>query len=113
LDLQKSSKFYENSKEVQEKLLNCPSADDMVSLVNDYILTLINKKRFNTSRIHFATTIIRENLASDNLKSVQDNLCVTEKTLQRMFESNVGISPRLYKRICQFNAAFQQLNRNF
>jgi AraC-like DNA-binding protein len=28
-----------------------------------------------------------------------------------MFESNVGISPRLYKRICQFDAAFQQLNR--
>ena len=28
-----------------------------------------------------------------------------------MFESNVGISPRLYKRICQFNAAFQQLNQ--
>lgn len=99
-----------STTDIQEKLLNCLSADNMVLLLNSYILNLINKKRIDTSRIDFATTIIRENLASANLKSVQHNLCVTEKTLQRMFESNVGISPGLYKRICQFSAAFQQLN---
>ena len=100
-----------DSNDVQERLLNCRSAPNMVLLLNNYILNLINKKRIDTSRIDFATTIIRKNLASDNLKCVQDNLCITEKTLYRMFESNLGISPRLYKRICQFNAAFNQLNR--
>lgn len=98
------------SKEVQEKLLHGKSASEMILLLDDYILGLIRKKRTDDSRIKLATSLIRQNLASDNLKSVQDDLCVTEKTLQRMFESNVGISPRLYKRICQFHAAFQQLN---
>lgn len=98
------------SLEIQEKLLNCLSADEMILLLDNYILNLINKKKNDACRIDFATAIIRENLAPDNLKIVQDKLCVTEKTLQRMFESNVGLSPRLYKRICQFNAAFQQLN---
>jgi AraC-like DNA-binding protein len=27
-----------------------------------------------------------------------------------MFEKNIGIAPNLYRRICQFNSAFQQLN---
>jgi AraC-like DNA-binding protein len=96
--------------ELQEKLLHCSSADDMILLLNNYVLNLINKKKKDTSRIEFATSIIKQSLVSDNLKTVQDSLCVTEKTLRRMFESNLGISPRLYKRICQFNAAFQQLN---
>ncbi|HTF30490.1 MAG TPA: AraC family transcriptional regulator [Flavitalea sp.] len=98
------------SNELEEKLLNCTTADKMVLILDNYILNLIDKKRKDTQRIAFATTLIKENLQCDNLKSVQDNLCVTEKTLHRMFESNLGVSPRLYKRICRFNAAFQQLN---
>ena len=35
---------------------------------------------------------------------------VTERTFQRMFEKNIGISLNLYRRVCQFNSAFQQLN---
>ncbi|MEO5891901.1 MAG: helix-turn-helix domain-containing protein [Ferruginibacter sp.] len=35
---------------------------------------------------------------------------LTERTFQRKFEKNIGIAPNLYRRICQFNAAFQQLN---
>lgn len=99
-----------HSGDVQEKLLNCISADGMISILDNYIVKLIHKKRKDSSRIDVATTFIRKNVASDCLKSVQDHLYVTEKTLQRMFESYVGISPRLYKRICRFSAAFQQLN---
>jgi AraC-like DNA-binding protein len=105
---------HSGSSDIQEKLLHCTSADGMVLLLNNYILNLINKKIRDSSRIDLATSLMSKNFATDNLKSVQENLCVTEKTLQRMFENNVGISPRLYKRICQFNAAFQHLNqRNF
>lgn len=95
---------------IQEKLLNCSSPNDMILLLNNYIITLINKKKADVSKINIATALIENNLANDSLKTAQDNLCVTEKTLQRMFEKNVGISPRLFKRICQFNTAFQQLN---
>jgi AraC-like DNA-binding protein len=27
-----------------------------------------------------------------------------------MFERNIGVAPNLYRRICQFNSAFTQLN---
>ena len=103
-----------DSGALQEKLLNCQSADDMVLLLNQYVLSRINKKKTDTSKIGFAIDLIRNNSASNSLKPIQNTLCVTEKTLQRMYEKNIGISPRMYKRVCQFNAAFQQLNfRNF
>jgi len=41
--------------------------------------------------------------------NVQQELFVTERTFQRMFEKNVGIPPNQYRRICQFNTAFRQL----
>ncbi|HEY8954756.1 helix-turn-helix domain-containing protein, partial [Chitinophaga sp.] len=28
------------------------------------------------------------------------------------FEQHIGLTPKMYSRICQFNAALQQLNRN-
>lgn len=96
--------------ELQEKLLHCSSADEMIVLLNNYVLSLIDKKKKDTSKIEFATSIIKQSVASDNLRKVQNSLCVTEKTLRRMFETHLGISPRMYKRIYQFNTAFQQLN---
>ncbi len=100
--------------DIEDQLLNCASADDMIAILNNYILGLIHKKKADASKIDIAATLIEKNSNGDNLKTVQRDLCVTEKTLQRMFETNVGISPRLYKRIYQFNRAFQQLNsRNF
>ena len=35
---------------------------------------------------------------------------MSERTFQRLFESNVGISPKMFSRICQFHSAFQQLD---
>ena len=42
---------------------------------------------------------------------MQDELYITERTFQRMFEDKVGVSPNQYRRIAQFNSAFQQLNQ--
>ncbi|HZG26650.1 MAG TPA: AraC family transcriptional regulator [Chitinophagaceae bacterium] len=96
---------------LQEQLLNSASSADMLSLLNKHISTLISRKKTDASKIHRATNLIRNNITKGSLRCVQENLYITEKTLLRMFEKHVGISPRLYKRICQFNAAFQQLSR--
>jgi AraC-like DNA-binding protein len=61
--------------------------------------------------IKYATKLIAENPSKEILKKVQDELYVTERTFQRMFEDKVGISPNQYRRIAQFNSAFQQLNQ--
>ena len=99
------------TRELQERLLNAASTKEMISLLDDYIFNLITRIKSEIQIIRFATNAIANNHDKDALVRIQKELCVTERTFQRMFVKNVGISPNQFRRVCQFNAAFQQLNR--
>ena len=96
---------------LQEQLLNADSTDTMIFLLDEFLLKLSTKIKADIRLIKYATNKIVQNPYAPILKEVQSELYVTERTFQRMFERNVGISPNQFRRICQFNNAFQQLNR--
>lgn len=96
---------------IQEQLLNATSTIQMLALLDDYLYSLTTKNKSDSCLIKYATTKIIQNPGNKILREVQSELCVTERTFQRMFERNVGVSPNQFRRICQFNNAFQQLNR--
>ena len=96
--------------ELQERLLNADSTQSMISLLDQYIFRLIIKTKVDSQLIRYATGLIVNNTSKDSLLYVQKEIHVTEKTFQRLFIKSIGIAPNLYRRICQFNAAFQQLN---
>src|SRR5262249_31367340 len=96
---------------LQEQLLNAASTDAMIVLLNEYLFNLVKKVKVNTPLIKYATNKIVQDPHPKILKEVQDELWVTERTFQRMFQQQVGVSPNQFRRICQFNNAFQQLNR--
>jgi AraC-like DNA-binding protein len=97
---------------IQEQLLNATSTTQMLELLNDYLFSLTTKIKANTDLIIYATNKIVQNPNNKILREVQNELYITERTFQRMFERNVGVSPNQFRRICQFNNAFQQLNRD-
>lgn len=99
------------AKALQEKLLNASSRNKMIGILDDFIFALITKVKTDANLIRYATRLIAESPSKEILTKVQDKLCVTERTFQRMFEQKIGISPNQYRRVAQFNAAFQQLNR--
>ena len=96
---------------LQEELLNADSTDAMIFLLDEYLFGLSTKIKSDTRLIQYATNRIGQNPCTEILKKVQSELCLTERTFQRMFHKNVGISPNQFRRICQFNNAFRQLNR--
>jgi AraC-like DNA-binding protein len=96
--------------ELQERLLNAASTREMINLLDDYVFSLITKTTVDCQLIRFATLAIAQNASKDALLKVQQELYITERTFQRLFEKNIGIAPNLYRRIWQFNNAFQQLN---
>jgi AraC-like DNA-binding protein len=96
--------------ELQERLLNAGTTAEMISLLNQYIYRLIVKTKVDSQLIRYATGLIAHNTSKESLLHVQKEIHVTEKTFQRLFIKSIGIAPNLYRRICQFNAAFQQLN---
>jgi AraC-like DNA-binding protein len=95
---------------LQEQLLNATTTNQMLSLLDDYIFGLITKTKMDNLRIKYATEKIAFNPCKNVLAKIQGDLCLTERTFQRMFEKNIGVSPNQFRRINQFNRAFQQLN---
>lgn len=95
---------------LQERLLNAKTLTDRLFLLDDYIIALTKKVKNDPAKIMYATEIISQNPFSKVLSQVQKELYVTERTFERLFEKNVGVSPNLFRRISQFNKAFQQLN---
>lgn len=95
---------------LKEQLLNAPSLHARLDLMNNYILKLSGNlyADINYSILYAVNTIQHRNgLAS--LRGIQDDLRITERTLQRLFDFHIGVSPKKFGKICQFNSAFRQL----
>ena len=105
--------YLKSAREInlQEQLLNEQQLDVRLKMMNDYIFELSVSNIFDYAKIAFATNALKANYHPNALVDLQKELNTTERSLQRLFESNVGISPRMFKRVWQFHAAFQQLNR--
>lgn len=98
------------TRELQEQLLNAGTTEKMIALLNEYVFSLITKTTVDCQLIRFATLAIVQNASKDALLKVQQELHITERTFQRLFEKNIGVAPNVFRRISQFNNAFQQLN---
>jgi AraC-like DNA-binding protein len=98
------------STELQESLLNAATLKEMICLLDNFIISLINRSKTECPLIKYATTKIANDPSKESLVLVQKELHITERTFQRLFEKNIGVAPNLYRRICQFNNAFTQLN---
>ncbi len=96
--------------ELNERLLNAGSTTEMISLLDDYIYGLITKVKSDLRVIKFVTDQIAANPSREILVNIQKETYLTERTFQRLFEKNIGISPNLFRWVSQFNAAFHQLN---
>ncbi|MEO6001077.1 MAG: helix-turn-helix transcriptional regulator [Chitinophagaceae bacterium] len=95
---------------LQDQLLNANTTEDMIALINSYIVSLVANSKNDCAAIKYAATKIASDPSGKMLTSLQKELFISERTFQRQFEKNIGIPPSLYRRIYQFNNGFQQLN---
>jgi AraC-like DNA-binding protein len=95
---------------IKERLLNAATLEQRLQLMEALILQLAGTGREPARDVHAATAAIRKSEGCCSLAALQKDLRITERSLQRLFEINIGLTPRMYGRICQFDAAFQQLN---
>ena len=95
---------------LQEQLLNAGTISQMILLLDNYIFSLMSKNKTDERLIKYATEKIFDKPYKDILSKIQKDICITERTFQRMFEKNIGVSPNQFRKIFQFNNAFQQLN---
>jgi AraC-like DNA-binding protein len=99
-----------SSRTLAERLLNTSPLKEQIGILADYLSGIIS---MNESHVDNLLQIaIRHLMNSDgriSLGDLQRNLNVSQRTFERRFEQYVGIPPKLFARICRFQAALKQL----
>lgn len=101
-----------NVHSIIEELRNAADTTDQVRSINELLLGLsvINERKIESS-IQHAIMHLSTNSANVSLEQLRTSLKITERTFERKFEQYVGVSPRLFLRICRFRDSLQQINR--
>lgn len=102
--------FPKRSDELQSRLVDSGNANLMMEILDEFIFHLIAHSREDCVRVRYAANKIMHDHSKESLVAVQKELHITERTFQRLFEKNIGVSPGMFRRICQFDAAFTELN---
>jgi AraC-like DNA-binding protein len=96
---------------LKERLLEAPSMDARADILRAFVLDLGSRRSpAGSGAASFATRAILESAGAIALGEIQARMGTTERSLQRVFDAEVGVSPRLFARICRFQSAFRRMN---
>jgi AraC-like DNA-binding protein len=95
-----------------EPLAQSIPVKDKIELLSQYLFFLIRK---NSSQDHYGMQYALQQIVAlkgnITVKSLQDHLYLSERSIERKFQQYVGMSPRLFTRICRFQASLTQLRK--
>lgn len=97
---------------LSEQLFNTPSLDDQIKLLSFHLIDqahLNHQKTDDSTR--YALTRIAETHGTVSLQELLLQTKLSERTLERRFKQSVGISPKLFSRICRFQESLNQLRQ--
>ncbi len=96
----------------KHKLLESDNSEDQVEIILDLMTQLIKSNRIpENDRIQHAISIILKHSGQVKVKELTEQLFITERTLERDFMSQVGLTPKQFAKIIQFQCSLNQLTR--
>lgn len=95
---------------VLEKLKENHQTLEQIKIITEYISDLFHKKAKQPElQLSLAIHLVLESKGKITVKSLTEQLHTTERTLQRLFLADVGISPKQFCKIIQFQSSHSQL----
>ena len=93
-----------------EQLQNSPTIQAQLELLIDFLLkTTAHPAHAPDPGVQHALTRLLATQGRVPLRQLQQETQLSERSLQRKFQHQVGVSPKLFARICQFQATLRQL----
>lgn len=93
-----------------DQLLHSSGLQEMLVALDCYLHQLIRTAKEVAPSLTYAYEQLVTNYSKETILNLQRELNISEKSLQRMFAKNIGISPNTFRRVRQFDAAFNDLN---
>lgn len=99
--------------QIKEPMANTTSTLEKIQIFSSRIWDLVKKNEvIQDECTNFAIRRIVESKGNIQLRSLQKELQLSERGLQRRFDQHVGISPKLFSRVCRFQASLTQLRKS-
>ena len=96
---------------LSDKLEHAATTSEKINILNNYLIRELNRNKYAPNpKMDYALQKILVSNGAVSLKELQLQLNLSERSFERKFNQHVGISPKLYSRICSFQAALKQLN---
>lgn len=98
---------------LSEKLLNCVSINVQIETLSSFVFSQMQKNMKQVDeRMQYALSKIIVSKGNISLKRLTETLNISERSFERKFNTYVGISPKLFSRICRFQTSLEQLKQN-
>ncbi len=98
-------------KAVTKQLTDTPDVSKRVEIIATFMTDLLQQTTTKPDqKIALAINLILSSNGTITVKALRENLHMTERTLQRLFIEYVGISPKQFAKIIQFQSSLNQLS---
>ncbi|MBB2148092.1 AraC family transcriptional regulator [Pedobacter gandavensis] len=102
-----------NQSFVSERLNHTHSTAEKIEVLSHFLLGKIKHRPLGSqSEMQFAMNKMMCSNGAVSLKMLQQELFFTERSFERKFKQYVGITPKLFSRICRFQSSLKQLNNH-
>lgn len=90
------------SKTLDDKILNAADNSGRISLLTDFLLSRLKDAQIKDKGIeHGVKQILRSN-GNTRIEAIAGTIGISNRQLERKFTNHVGMSPKMFSRICRF-----------
>lgn len=93
---------------LQEQLCYSPSVQQKVSYLSQFLLQQVNRNACDNKKLDYAITQLQQ---GKKIPGVLHECNLSERSLERLFLTHIGITPVLYARICRFQTSMHLLRQ--
>lgn len=104
--------FGKEIRELHEQLTNAVSYEMILNIVEGFLLKKFQQLPKNIHPSFAIPKMILDNPADFNLNRIASLACLSASQLERTFLRNIGVSPKLFARLCRFGQACELKERH-
>lgn len=94
---------------ISDQLLNSSDTGQRIKMLSSFLIQQAEQIKVKTENISFAIAKLQKDVS---LSSIQNELNISERSLERYFKQYIGISPKLCKRINRFQSALDNIRKS-
>jgi AraC-like DNA-binding protein len=96
-----------SSEDINEQLINMHFARDQADLLIHFLVTKLQQAKMRDDLVEESLRLIHNNVGTISVKTLLQQLEISERQFERRFSQTVGISPYSYIRVRRFNESIR------